>query len=359
MIEINTLELVGKLLERYESQHKKIKAYYGLLAYYGLAQAAVAGNQKEYLTKCKEYLSLYPDHFEHPHYNFEAYENGGNAKPFLLFHGFAPEWKKSVREYAERTLHAPADEKGILCMPHITDRPCIWIDVVALATPFMLYAGLALEEEQYIDFAANQCFLMYETFLDQTCGLLHQSRGFMPNFKRMSADHWSRGNGWCLIGLADLVQYLPADSKHREKAETYFTELIDSILPYQTERGLLRQHISEPLAWEESSGTALFLYALGAGIRIGLLKAEIYQDAFRRGIQGLGTYCLNDEIATYRSCPGCLCPGTGQEKGSVKAYLTEKTPQKDEVHSYGCFMLAFTEAYRNGISSVTIEGRVL
>ena len=39
-----------------------------------------------------------------------------------------------------------------------------------------------------------------------------------------------------------------------------------------------------------------------------------------------------------------------------QSYLTERMPQKDEVHSYGCFMLAFVEAYKNGIYEVEIEG---
>lgn len=361
MKKIECLELAGKLLKRYETQHESVRHYYGLLAYYGLAQAAVAGDNREYLQKCKEYLAQYPDHFEHPPYNFESYRVGGNGKAWLCFKGAAPEWEEEIREYAEITYHAPADPNGIMCRPQDAGKAVarIWIDVVTCTTPFMLYAGLALKEEKYVDFAADQCFKMYELFLDETCGLLHQGKGFLANPKRISQDHWSRGNGWGLVGLAELVRYLPKDSKHREKAETYFVDMIDSLLPYQTTKGMWRQEIIEPLAWEESSGTGLILYCMGIGMRTGLLKGDAYRNAFEKGIQALGTYCLTDDFATWRSCPGCLCPGEGDEKGTVKAYLTEKIPQKDEVHSYGCMMLAFTEAYRNGITEVEIQGRIL
>lgn len=358
MKRMNVMELIGKLLERYESQYDKVDAYYGLLAYYGLAQAALAGNNKEYLQKCKEYLALYPDHFEHPHYNFESYRAGGNAKAWLLFKGIAPEWTEVIREYAEKTLTAPADSNGILCYPGGSNKS-IWIDVVTCVTPFMLYAGLALGEEKYIDFAAEQCFKMYEMFLDQTCGLLHQTRGFKDNPKRMSEDHWSRGNGWGLVGLAELIRYLPKESGHRAKAEEYFCDMVDALVPYQTGRGLWRQEIIEPLAWEESSGTALILYCIGIGLRTGMLKGDVYKEVFEKGIQGLGIYCLKEDFSTYRSCPGCLCPRMEGEQGTIRAYVAGKTPQKDEVHSFGCLMLAFLEAYRNGIREVEIKGEII
>ena len=356
MKKINVLKLSEKLLERYESQHEKVNAYYGLLAYYALAQTAIAEENEELLKKCTDYLALYPDQFEHPYYNFESYRVGGNGKAWLLMKGYMPEAEADIRKYAELTYHAPAGENGILSWPKRPER--IWIDVVTCTTPFMLYAGLALKEEKYIDFAAEQCFKMYELFLDQTCGLLHQAKGFCENPKRMSADHWSRGNGWGLVGLAELVRYLPKDSKYRAKAEEYFKDFMAAILPYQTERGLWRQEITEPYAWEESSGTGLILYCMGIGMRLGVLQGSTYRESFKKGIHALAEYCICDDFSTYRSCPGCLCPGNGPEKGSVKAYLTEKIPQKDEVHSFGCMMLAFVEAYKNNILEVEIQGKI-
>ena len=354
---IDVLELTGKLLERYEAVHPRVDAYYGLLAYYALSQAAVDSGNQEYLDKCVHYLSQYPDNFDHPHYTFKAYRAGGNGRAFLLYKGILPAAADSIREYAELTMQAPAADNGILCWHNDPYKRRIWIDVITCVTPFMLYAGLALNEEKYIDFAADQCFKMYELLLDETCGLLHQSKGFMPDPRRISSDHWSRGNGWALLGLADLVSYLPKDSVHRAKAEAYLTDTIDALLPYQTARGLWRQEIIEPLAWEESSGTGLILYGLGAAIRTGLLDGEKYTEAFRKGIEGLAAYCIADDFSTYRSCPGCLCPEyPGAAKGSVEAYVAGKLPEKDEVHSYGCMMLAFVEARRNSITEVEIKG---
>ena len=169
-----------------------------------------------------------------------------------------------------------------------------------------------------------------------------------------SQDHWSRGNGWGYAELAELIQYLPKDHALRRRVETQFVALSAALLPYQTEKGLWRQEITEELAWEESSGTALFVYGLGIGLRCGVLHEERYAQAFAKGIDGLAKYCMNPDFSTERSCPGCLCPGEGKLKGTIRAYITEKLPVRDEHHSFGAFMLALVEAYRNGIIDIEL-----
>lgn len=353
---VDSLELVGKLMERYEKTHVRVDNYFGLLAYHALAQAAVAGKNENYYEKCKTYLAQYPDHFEHPYYNFELYRVGGPAKAWMVMKGIAPEWKEQIREYAEITYQSPKDVNGILCRPGDMDRevPRIWIDVAAFATPFMLYAGLALNEERYIDFAAKQCFDMYETFLDESCGLLHQGKGFCMDPHKISEDHWGRGNGWGLIALTELIQYLPEKSVHREKAENYFKNLLDALLRYQGKNGMWKQEITEQDAWDECTSTGLIVYGLGVGMRCGLVEGACYKEAFEKGIEALTKECLTADFATYQSCSGCLCPGQGEKVGTIEAYLTERSPQKDEVHSYGCIMLAFVEAWICGIKEVEL-----
>lgn len=348
---MKTLELSAKLFERYESKHR-IYHYYGLLALFALAQTAFEARDDKLMKKCTDMLGLYPDKMEHPYYNFANYEVGGAGKAWLLYQGLMESEKERIRAYAEKTLAAPKSKEGILCWPSDAEKNKIWIDTVYAVTPFMLYAGLALEDERYIDFAAEQCYNMYEFFLDKTCGLLHQSRGFMADKTRVSHDHWSRGNGWGYLGLTELAANLPQNSKHRPKAEKYFKELSRSLLACQTEKGVWRQELLCDHAWEESSGTGLILYGFGVGLRLGLLEPETYSEPYKNGIESLTRRFIADDFSTLMSCQGCLCPGTGEEKGSVKAYLTEVWPRTDEHHSYGAFMLALVEAHRNGITCV-------
>jgi len=358
---MKALNISQNLFMRYENT-QMVQHYYGLLALYGLAQTAVESKSSRLLKKCIDLLALYPDKVVHPSYNFENYRAGGNGKAWLVMMesmgkleagtGFSDEQKEIVREYAEKTLQAPKDRNGILCMPGRPELEQIWIDVVTAVTPYMLFAGLAFDEDRYIDFAAEQCFKMYEIFLDPDCGLLHQCRGFMEDKEAFSEDHWSRGNGWGYLGLAELVQYLPDDSPHRAKAKQYFKELSAAMLRYQGPNGLWRQEMTVDTCWEESSGTGLILYGYGIGLRLGLLDRETYYGAFERGIKGLSDLCINEDFSTENSCPGCLCPGNGKNKGTIYAYIHDKQPIRDEPHSYGCFMLAMVEAHRNGIEDI-------
>lgn len=351
---MKTLDLSAKLFEKYESVHR-VFHYYGLLALYALAQTADEAGDGALMKKCTDMLGLYPDNFDHPKYNFDNYQVGGTGKAWLVFKGMWDSEKENVRKYAEKTLCAPKSKEGILSMPHDTERNMIWIDVVYGVTPFMLYAGLALNEEKYIDFAADQCFKMYDIFTDKTNGLLHQSRGFMPNKKLVSPDHWSRGNGWGYLGLTDLVVNLPKDSKHRAKAEEYFRAHSAALIDYQNERGVWRQEIPCDYAWDESSGTGLILYGLGAGLRLGLLDEETFAEPYKRGVEGMIKRFITPDYSTLMGCQGCLCPGEGAQKGSVKAYLTDRLPLTNEPHSFGAIMLALVEAHKNGITEITIN----
>lgn len=349
-MQIKTLEFVEKLFRRY-SCVGKVNNYFGLLAYYALCQAAVEGKNKELLDECIADISLYPDKIEHPYYHFELYRVGGIPRAWLYYKGLIGN-DELMRKYADKTLNARADKAGILCMPSVKEKDLIWIDTVSCITPFMLYVGLRLNEERYINFAAEQCLKMYETFMDASCGLLHQGKGFMKNPEDISQDHWSRGNGWGYLGLAELVRYLPKNSKYRNTAEKYFRDLSSSLINYQTERGLWRQEITYNIAWEESSGTGLILYGLGTGIREGILTEPAYISAFKKGISGLVENCVDHDFSTKSSCPSCLCPGTGETVGTIYAYINERSPETNEPHSFGCIMLALIEAYRNGIEFI-------
>ena len=346
---MRTLKLAKNLFDRYESQHR-IYRYYGLSALFALAQISHESKDNEYMEKCKTMLSLYPDKIEHPYYNFINYEVGGNGKAWLCFKGLFDEELENLRKYAEKTLASPADSDGILCMPSNLEAEKIWIDAAAVITPFMLYSGLALKEEKYIDFAAEQSLKIYDTLLDKTCGLLHQSRGFRENPSLISDDHWSRGNGWGYAALAELVKHLPKKSRHRAKVEKCFVDLSTALIGYQTSKGAWRQEITSDYSWDESSGTALIAYGLGVGLRTGLLSKEIFDKPFKNAINIIIKRFINYDFSTNMCCAACLCPGAGKEKGTIKAYLTEVYPCKDEPHSYGAFMLALLEAHRNGIT---------
>lgn len=353
---MRTLDIALNLYLRY-AQTEEITYYYGLLAQYGLCQAAAESGEDGLIRACRTILGRYPDQVRHPHYNFACYRAGGNAGAWAMMTGLAARREEMLDSHAKKTMDGPKGKDGLLCMPGMEKKSAIWIDTVAAVTPFMLFAGLTLNREEYVAFAAGQCFGMYDALLDPESGLLHQCRGFLEEPEKCSEDHWSRGNGWGYMGLAELIRYLPEHSPYRRDAERRYLQLSEALLRYQTKKGLWRQEMTEPLSWEEISGSALFVYGLGIGLRHGLLSGPAYRSAFERGFYGLIRYGINDDFSTERSCPGCLCPGEGEERGTIQAYITEKLPEHNEHHSFGALMLAMMEGFRNGIREVDWKGR--
>lgn len=351
--QIRTLDVAYNVFCHFE-QIGEVKHYPGLVALYGLAQLAKTTMNPMIVQKAQHLLRRYPDHIDHPRYNFESYRVGGNGRAYLVANGLDDEGKDVLRKYAEITLQAPVDRNGIQCMPAPERLPLeqVWIDVVTATTPFMVMCGAALNEPRYTDYGIDQCFKMYDLFEDPENHLLHQARGFMEDVSAISQDHWSRGNGWGIIGLADILQYLPKTDPRWQEAAARLHRHAEALKKYQTARGLWQQSIACDLAWEESSGTGLIAYSLGVGIRVGALEPEAFFPVLQKAVQGLADFCLHDDFSTELSCHGCLCPGKGAEKGTIKAYLCDVRAYRNEPHSFGPIMLAMIEAHRNGIREI-------
>lgn len=350
---MRTLEVAAGLYDHYESL-TEVKHYYGLLAIYGLARAAELSADDGLTNRVEAILRRFPDQIDHPRYNFPSYRIGGIPRAYLLSTGRMVDRAGLVREYAEEMITAPRDPQGIVIMPRNPELNRIWIDAAMATTMYLLYAGQALGEQRYLDEAVFQTSALYDELLDSDLGLLHQCKNFVgPGIR--SADHWGRGNGWGYLALAELVAGLDPDSRHYAGVVRRFTDLSAALLPYQSKRGLWRQEIPNDHSYEETSGTGLICYGYGIGLRLGLLEPANYAEPFRQGIAGLAAVSINEDLSTELSCPGCLCPGEGDEKGSVKAYMTLKLPYRDEVHSFAPLILAMTEAHRHGITSVTLR----
>lgn len=276
------------------------------------------------------------------HANFANYYCGGNATAFLYWQGAFPEAEASVRDYAKSLItDAPRDDQGIFSHPKFPGEGRIWIDVAFAVTPFLLFAGLAFGDDAYVEEAFQQARKMVDVFRDADNGLLHQCRNFIAPGE-VSHDHWSRGNGWGLLALSELVNHLPADDPRRPAAERIFLDLIQACLAYQNDDGMWHQEITDSSSYVETSGTGLMLYAIGVGLDKGLLPEGV-RDRFLTGLRGYLDYIALDG-SVYHTCQGCLCPGAG----TILDYKA-RAPVLNDPHAFGPVTLAFGQAYHLGV----------
>ena len=324
------------VFEKHKATHP-LAHYTGILTLQGLARWSVTSGDQSLLARAREELLPFIRGERPFKCNFPNYLCGGNGTAYLFFQGQLPEARDVVRSNAEQILtQAPRTHDGIITMPGSAGGDKIWIDAVFAVVPFLACAGLALNEARYIDEAVRQVRKHVAVLRDPSNGLLHQARGFSgPGV--ISADHWSRGNGWGLLALTELVDVLPANHPHRAEVVQIYLDLLEACLRFQDPDGLWHQEITLASSYVETSGTGLILHALGVALKHRLVPAARQAD-FDRGIRGLLTYVEADG-SVRNACEGCLSPGDG----SIAQYLTRQ-PVRNDPHSFGPVLLALGDA---------------
>ena len=240
---LNTFRTAAQAFQKHADMHP-LAHYTGILSLHAYARLALISANPAVLEDSRRHLLPLVRGESKFQANFTNYYCGGNGTAFLYWQGKLPEAGEVLRQAAEDTLHnARRDEQGIFCMPR-AEWSKIWIDVAFAVTPFLLFAGLAFDEDTYIEEAFQQTYKMVQIFDDSANGLLHQARGFTaPGV--LSQDHWSRGNGWGILALAELVQYLPTADPRRPEAEAMFTRLANACLNVQDEKGVWHQEMTD------------------------------------------------------------------------------------------------------------------
>jgi unsaturated rhamnogalacturonyl hydrolase len=267
---------------------------------------------------------------------------GGNASAWMVLRGALPEALDSMVRHAETLCSAqPRDKRRIFQMPggNWKDHSdgFIFIDTVFMVCPFLLWTGLAAKRRDFIDESCFQMIKHYEILFDKSMGLYHQCVNFnIPG--ALSPAHWSRGNGWAAIALAEMVYDLPKEHKDHGLILQMFRELMDGCLNHQDGNGMLHQSMEDKNSYTETSGTALVLYAMGRGLKNGSLDESKFKEPFLRGLRGMTRYVALDG-SVFNCCPGCCGPGTG----TVADYNAKAWALNDE-HAFGPVILLFSQA---------------
>lgn len=197
----------------------------------------------------------------------------------------------------------------------ITTEARYWIDDMYMITMLQVQAWRATGEAKYLDRAAL-AMVAYLEKLQQPNGLFLHA----PD----SPYYWSRGNGWMAAGMAELLRALPQEHPRRERILKGYRHMMKSLLDYQSEDGLWCQLLDHPESWHETSGTAMFTFALITGVRNKWLAGKAYGAAARRGWLGLVQYI--DQSGNVRE----VCAGT--PKGFSVEYYRDRPRIVGDLH---------------------------
>ncbi|MDR2497147.1 MAG: glycoside hydrolase family 88 protein [Tannerellaceae bacterium] len=196
-------------------------------------------------------------------------------------------------------------EHRLLAERGLTWQTRMWIDDMFMITIVQSQAYRVTGKREYIDRAARE-MVVYLDSLQRPNGLFYHA----PDVPFL----WARGNGWMAAGMAELLYLLPEDSPSRPRIMEGYLAMMASLKDFQAESGMWRQVIDDAEFWPESSGTAMFAYAMITGVKRGWLPAETYGPAARRAWLALQDYITAEGDVRE------VCIGTGK-RNSRQYYL--------------------------------------
>ena len=213
--------------------------------------------------------------------------------------------------YADTQWEAPVDatpEQKAYADKGYSWQTRIWIDDMFMITTIQSQAYRATGDRKYIDRAARE-MAMYLKKIQRPNGLFYHSPE-APFF-------WARGNGWMAAGMAQLLSILPKDNSDRTTIMEAYKKMMNTLKQNQDPDGMWHQLIDELASYKETSGTAMFTYAMIVGVKHGWLDKKEYGTAARKGWLALVTYINeNDEITN-------VCEGTNI-KNDRNHYMNRK-----------------------------------
>jgi len=189
----------------------------------------------------------------------------------------------------------------------VKDGPLFYVDLMYGVGTLQAKAFLHLGDPRY----AARCLshlLVHCEALQRPDGLFHHSE--------RGRQAWARGNGWAAASMTEALLALPADYPRREELFGAWRRLMAALVRHQVPEGLWRQIVDLPGSWLETSGAAMFVFALATGIRKGWLPAASHLPAVARGWRALAN-SVDDQGRVAN-----VCIGLGDDPGTEAHYLS-------------------------------------
>jgi len=239
-------------------------------------------------------------------------------------------YKAAAKTVREAFNHIPKNADGGFWHKGIYPNE-MWIDGIYMGEPFLVrYGGLFDDAAFGNDMAVFQATLAAQHCLDPKTGLLFhawdQDRNATwadPKSGR-SPVIWSRGMGWYVMALVDILEQLPPTHPGYPRLLELLRKNVAGLARVQDpktglwfqvlDRGSLREN------WIETSSSGMFIYAIRKALRLKLvepsylpvterawkgLQATFEQDAdgrpvFTGAVQGMG---VQNDVAGYLKIP--------------------------------------------------------
>lgn len=145
----------------------------------------------------------------------------------------------------------------------------VWLDDMFMALPSMAVRSVYANDPAHLDKAADIAVGFFKRmWMPEKKIFRHgyvEGKDFQPSFA------WGRANGWAILTMSQLLDYLPENHPRRAEILKTFREHAAGLAELQGIDGFWHQLLDRQETYEETSATAIFAYALAHGVNEGWL----------------------------------------------------------------------------------------
>jgi len=232
----------------------------------------------------------------------------------------------------------------------------VWLDGTYMAQPFYMEYETRFNKMQGCIDSYKQFMNIQKHMRDEKTGLYYhgydESRqmywadpvtGCSPNF-------WLRAMGWFMVAMVDVLERMDEQLYNEYRGiMAMFKQTIEDVHKFQDEEtGMFWQVMDHPGVegnYLETSGTALFAYAVLKGVRLGYLPKRMAAWAEKAFYGTCDRYLSKNPDGSLQLDGICLVAGLGgkdHRDGSLAYYFSEPVVCND-AKGVGPLVLAYTE----------------
>ncbi len=205
--------------------------------------------------------------------------------------------RKWIAELGRHVLECPCWKDGTwLTKP---ERKEIWVDTLAMASPFLARAGSAGFGKGWVEESVTQIIAHAERLLCKDGLWMH---AWNLGTRRPMGRFWARGNGWALHAMVETLAM--TGTRSAPALTGLLAKTCEGLLAVQSPCGTWHTVLDEPSTYVETSGQALLVRGLARAARLRLipkdLRARVHTAACR-GWVAVGNHVSDEGIVTGTS----------------------------------------------------------